>query len=231
MKTPSIAWLLCFKIIQCLLWQGVAMDHYEFYPKPSRFFKVYILLKSTWATGSWKCAVCWHRIQVTVNKMFERAVSPRRHHQRAQQELFFEPHSRVVHERATLKYFATERAGEKLRDTGGLRKIPPGAVTRKWLAKKANVSSWKPCVDSGCCHMLHREHLQNYEMLSWEQWEKPSLEGRWVINFQHPNMPPLKPTWGVAMWDFSLYSWQRSNYFPTKKKLEQTRFSRGNIGL
>lgn len=177
----------------------------------------YLRNSQTRAKGSSECVVRWHGIQVALKEMFERAVSPYGHHQRAQQELFFEQHSRIVNERATLKYFATERAGEKLRDTGGLRKIPPGAVTRKWLAKKANVSFWKPCVDSGCCHVLHREHLLNSEMLPWEQREKPSLEGRQAISSQHPNMPPLKPTQGVAMWDFSLYTWQRLNYFPTRK--------------
>lgn len=80
------------------------------------------------------------RCQRALNKLFERAVSPCGHHQRAQQELFFEQHSRVVTETATLECFATEGAEENMRDTEGLKKMPPGAVTRKFLAKEANVS-------------------------------------------------------------------------------------------
>lgn len=81
--------------------------------------------------------------RVALNKVFKRAVLPCGHHQRAQPELFFEQHWSSYWNKQTLKCFATEEAGENMRHTGELKKMPQGAVTRKWLAKEANVSFWK----------------------------------------------------------------------------------------
>lgn len=83
--------------------------------------------------------------------------------------------TRVVTETGTLKCFVTEGAGENMRDTGGLWKMPPGAVTRRLLAKEANVSFWKSPWDSCCCHVLHQEHLLHSEALLWDPREKRSF--------------------------------------------------------